>query len=189
METILCKEFVQAHLCVAFRLTEVCARSVSCGNCSHLLPRKRRSPKGYKEVRGQRSECCARGRVGRFRDCGTNSTCRDRSSSRSFGTSGTAQASCCQPVSGWMRAGLPKQALVLTEEGKERPESLAHRARSEPALPRRARAVLACATGSTINPWRKSCGARWVWWASGGRGFSRCAWKGSPTSRGAAQSQ
>lgn len=46
-----------------------------------------------------------------------------------------------------MRTGRPKQPLMLTEEERERLESLAHRARSQPLLARRARVVLACAEG------------------------------------------
>src|SRR6202047_4974265 len=46
-----------------------------------------------------------------------------------------------------MRTGRPKQAVTLTEEERERIESLAHRARSQPLLARRARVVLACAQG------------------------------------------
>ena len=46
-----------------------------------------------------------------------------------------------------MRTGRPKQALILTDEERERLQSLAHRARSQPALARRARVVLACAEG------------------------------------------
>jgi transposase len=46
-----------------------------------------------------------------------------------------------------MRTGRPKQPLVLNEEERERLESLAHRARSQSALARRARVVLACAEG------------------------------------------
>ena len=46
-----------------------------------------------------------------------------------------------------MRSGRPKQPLILTEEEQERLQSLAHRARSQPALARRARVVLACAEG------------------------------------------
>ena len=46
-----------------------------------------------------------------------------------------------------MRTGRPKQALVLSEEERERLESLAHRARSQPALARRARVVLGCGEG------------------------------------------
>ena len=46
-----------------------------------------------------------------------------------------------------MRTGRPKQPLKLTEEERERLESLAHRARSQPFLARRARVVLACAEG------------------------------------------
>ena len=46
-----------------------------------------------------------------------------------------------------MRTGRPKQPLILTEDEQERLQSLAHRARSQPALARRARVVLACAEG------------------------------------------
>src|SRR5215472_15061123 len=46
-----------------------------------------------------------------------------------------------------MRTGRPKQALNLTEEEHHRLQSLAHRARSQPLLARRARVVLACAEG------------------------------------------
>jgi transposase len=46
-----------------------------------------------------------------------------------------------------MRTGRPKRPLILTEEERERLESLAHRARSLPLLARRARVVLACAEG------------------------------------------
>ena len=37
-----------------------------------------------------------------------------------------------------MRTGRPKQPLTITEEERERLESLAHRARSQPLLARRA---------------------------------------------------
>src|ERR1700691_619648 len=46
-----------------------------------------------------------------------------------------------------MRTGRPKQALTLTDEERERLESLAHRSRSQSLLARRARVVLACAEG------------------------------------------
>jgi transposase len=46
-----------------------------------------------------------------------------------------------------MRTGRPKRPLILTAEEKERLQSLAHRARSQPALARRARVVLACSEG------------------------------------------
>jgi transposase len=46
-----------------------------------------------------------------------------------------------------MRTGRPKQALILTEEERNRLQSLAHRARSQALLARRARVVLACAEG------------------------------------------
>jgi len=46
-----------------------------------------------------------------------------------------------------MRTGRPKQALIFTEEEQDRLQSLAHRARSQPLLARRARVVLACGQG------------------------------------------
>ena len=46
-----------------------------------------------------------------------------------------------------MRTGRPKQTLRLTEEERDRLQSLAHRARSQSLLARRARVVLACAEG------------------------------------------
>src|SRR5215472_13426635 len=46
-----------------------------------------------------------------------------------------------------MRTGRPKRPLILTAEEHDRLQSLAHRARSQPALARRARVVLACAQG------------------------------------------
>lgn len=46
-----------------------------------------------------------------------------------------------------MRTGRPKQPLTLTTEERERLESIAHRARSQPLLARRARVVLASAEG------------------------------------------
>jgi transposase len=46
-----------------------------------------------------------------------------------------------------MRTGRPRQALILNEEEHERLQSLAKRARSLPAVARRARVVLCCAEG------------------------------------------
>lgn len=46
-----------------------------------------------------------------------------------------------------MRTGRPKQPLLVTEEERDRLESMAHRARSQPLLARRARVVLACGEG------------------------------------------
>src|ERR1700749_1678754 len=46
-----------------------------------------------------------------------------------------------------MRTGRLKQPLVLTEEERSMLESMAHRARSQPLLARRARVVLACGDG------------------------------------------
>jgi hypothetical protein len=47
-----------------------------------------------------------------------------------------------------MRTARPKVALILTEDERQRLESLAHRSRSAPALARRARIILACAEGT-----------------------------------------
>jgi transposase len=46
-----------------------------------------------------------------------------------------------------MRTGRPRKPLILTNEERERLDSLAHRARSQPLLARRARVVLASAEG------------------------------------------
>jgi len=46
-----------------------------------------------------------------------------------------------------MRLGRPKIALMLSEDERLRLDSLAHRARTAPAVARRARVVLMCATG------------------------------------------
>lgn len=46
-----------------------------------------------------------------------------------------------------MRTGRPKQALLLSDEERDRLESMAHRVRSQPLLARRARVVLACGDG------------------------------------------
>src|SRR5215831_2994478 len=46
-----------------------------------------------------------------------------------------------------MRTGRPKQPLMLSEEERERLQSLAHRSRSQALVARRARVVLACADG------------------------------------------
>ena len=46
-----------------------------------------------------------------------------------------------------MRTGRPKQALILTDEERDRLQSLAHRARNQSLMARRARVVLACAEG------------------------------------------
>src|SRR5437763_16909701 len=46
-----------------------------------------------------------------------------------------------------MRTRRPKQPLTLTEEERDRLQSLAHRARSQSLVARRARVVLACAEG------------------------------------------
>src|SRR6266508_1690713 len=47
-----------------------------------------------------------------------------------------------------MRTGRPKVALILTDDERQRLDSLAHRSRSAPALARRARIILACAEGT-----------------------------------------
>ena len=46
-----------------------------------------------------------------------------------------------------MRTGRPKQPLIVTHDERQRLESLAHRARSQSLLARRARVVLGCAEG------------------------------------------
>ena len=46
-----------------------------------------------------------------------------------------------------MRTGRPKPAIILTDEERDRLESLAHRSRTAAGPARRARIVLACATG------------------------------------------
>jgi transposase len=46
-----------------------------------------------------------------------------------------------------MRTGRPKRSLTLTADEQERLQSLAHRARSQPVLARRARVILASAQG------------------------------------------
>lgn len=46
-----------------------------------------------------------------------------------------------------MRTGRPKQPLIVTNEERQRLESLAHRTRSQVLLARRARVVLGCAEG------------------------------------------
>ena len=47
-----------------------------------------------------------------------------------------------------MRLGRPKVALILTDDERQRSDSLAHRSRSAPAIARRARIILACAEGT-----------------------------------------
>ena len=51
-----------------------------------------------------------------------------------------------------MRTGRPKQPLMLTNEERERLESLAHRARSQPLLARRARVVLHSSSTPKLPP-------------------------------------
>ena len=48
-----------------------------------------------------------------------------------------------------MRTGRPKTPLMLTADEREQLVSMAHRSRSAPQVARRARLVLACATGLT----------------------------------------
>lgn len=66
-----------------------------------------------------------------------------------------------------MRTGRPKQPLMLTEDDRQRLESLAHRSRSQPLLARRARVVLACAEGldnkAVAKKLRCSLGMVWKW--------------------------
>ena len=71
-----------------------------------------------------------------------------------------------------MRTGRPKQPLILTEEERDRLQSMAHRARSQPLLARRARVVLACGDGlDNQGRGEEACGVRWAWWASGAARF------------------
>ena len=60
-----------------------------------------------------------------------------------------------------MRTGRPKRPLTLTEDEQERLQSLAHRARSQPALARRARVVLACAQGLANQSVARMCCKDW----------------------------
>ena len=46
-----------------------------------------------------------------------------------------------------MRTGRSKVALILTDDERQRLDSLAHRSRSAPYVARRARIILACAEG------------------------------------------
>ena len=68
-----------------------------------------------------------------------------------------------------MQTGRPKQPLIVNEEERQRLESLAHRARSQALLARRARVVLACADGLDNKAVAKKlrCAALWAWWGSG----------------------
>ena len=50
-----------------------------------------------------------------------------------------------------MRTGRPKVALIVTDEERQRLESLAHRSRSAPQMARRARIIVACAEGTDSN--------------------------------------
>jgi hypothetical protein len=50
-----------------------------------------------------------------------------------------------------MRMGRPKVELILTDDERERLQSLAHRSRPAPQLARRARIILACAEGTDSN--------------------------------------
>jgi hypothetical protein len=47
-----------------------------------------------------------------------------------------------------MRIGRPKAALILTDDERQRLDSLAHRSQSAPALARRAWIILACSEGT-----------------------------------------
>jgi transposase len=66
-----------------------------------------------------------------------------------------------------MRTGRPKPPLILTPDEHDRLQSLAHRARSQPLLARRARVVLACAEGldnqAVARKLRVSPGMVWKW--------------------------
>src|SRR5215469_16633526 len=66
-----------------------------------------------------------------------------------------------------MRTGRPKRPLILTAVEQERLQALAHRARIQPALARRARVVLACGEGvdnkSVAQKLRCSLGMVGMW--------------------------
>ena len=64
-----------------------------------------------------------------------------------------------------MAMGRPKAAVVLTADERQQLESMAHRARSAPHLARRARLILACATGldSTAVARRQHVSPTTVW--------------------------
>ena len=66
-----------------------------------------------------------------------------------------------------MRTGRPKQPLMLTDEERERLESLAHRAESAPLQARRARGGAGLRRGTAIKAQPGNCAARWAWWANG----------------------
>jgi hypothetical protein len=66
-----------------------------------------------------------------------------------------------------MRTGRPKEALLLTEEERDRLQSMAHRARSQPLLARRARIVLACGDGLDNQRVARKLRASRVWWENG----------------------
>ena len=70
-----------------------------------------------------------------------------------------------------MRTGRPKQALILSDEERDRLQALAHRARSQPLLARRARVVLASAEGLDNNSVAANCAAHWAWWENGAPAF------------------
>ena len=77
-----------------------------------------------------------------------------------------------------MRTGRPKQPLILSEQERRQLRSLAHRARSQPLLARRARVVLACAEGldnqSVARKLRASVGMVGKWRAR----FVKQRWEG-----------
>ena len=62
-----------------------------------------------------------------------------------------------------MRTGRPKRPLILTADEQERLQSLAHRARSQPLLARRARVILASAQGLANHVWpsKLRCSLAW----------------------------
>src|SRR5216110_1566220 len=62
-----------------------------------------------------------------------------------------------------MRTGRPKRPLILTEEEHDRLQSLAHRARSQPTLARRARCAQGLANKSVAKKLRCSLGIVGKW--------------------------
>src|SRR5262245_16095590 len=66
-----------------------------------------------------------------------------------------------------MRTGRPKKTLILTETERQELQSMAHRARTTPALAQRARVILACAEGQNncqvARRLRVSATTVWKW--------------------------
>jgi hypothetical protein len=61
-----------------------------------------------------------------------------------------------------MRTGRPKQPLTVTEEERERLQSLAHRSRSKALLARRGEWCWPVPRVWTKKQWRRSCDLLWA---------------------------